>query len=460
MNRFSKPLNILQISTLDIAGGAEKVARNLFQGYRHYRHHSWLAVGNKKSVDPNILEIPNEIYRNFWAKFCRKLASRFEALNGKLKGSWRASRMLIWLAEPKRMITTYLGIEDFNFPGSHFLLNILLEQPDIIHCHNLHGNYFDLRVLSRLSQQVPVVLTLHDAWLLSGHCAHSFDCELWRTGCGRCPDLTIYPAIQQDATAYNWRRKQQIYSKSNLFISTPSHWLMDKVRSSMLKGFEYRVIPNGVNLDVFHPIDKRLARQRLGLPLEGNILLFASNRIKNNPWRDYETLENSLRRIGSMPGKHPLLMICLGERGENKDMGRIKIRYIPFINDPQQVAQYYQAADIYLHVTKADTFPTVILEAMACGTPVIASLIGGIPEQVEDNANGFLVPPGDVTAMSNRIEKLLNNETLRHKFGVKAVETARQRFDLKQQVNSYLEWYYEILDRWHKNADYKGKIYA
>ena len=109
---------------------------------------------------------------------------------------------------------------------------------------------------------MPTVLTLHDAWLLSGHCAHSFDCERWKTGCGECPDLTIEPAIRRDATADNWVRKRDIYARSRLYVATPSPWLMGRVEQSMLAPAveQARVIPNGVDLSVFRPADKRSIR--------------------------------------------------------------------------------------------------------------------------------------------------------------------------------------------------------
>src|SRR5262249_35811923 len=150
------------------------------------------------------------------------------------------------------------GIEDFRYPGSRRLLQLTPQQPDLVHGHNLHGGYFDLRILPELSAQVPVVLTLHDAWLLSGHCSHSFDCERWKTGCGRCPDLTIYPAIRRDATASNGRRKRTIYQRSRLHVAAPCQWLMDKVNESILAlgAVETRIIPNGVDRTTFHPAER------------------------------------------------------------------------------------------------------------------------------------------------------------------------------------------------------------
>src|SRR6266404_8536697 len=211
-----RSLRILQVNRVDSGGGAANVMRNLFQAYRARGHESWLAVGVKQSDDPNVIVIPDElngIYRTtgyvaLQAEL-RKFASKFPS-----RGWGFLSRSLRLLTHPRALTEQYRGIEDFNFPATYCLLDLSPKIPNLVHCHNLHGEYFDLRALSGLSRQVPVIITLHDAWLLSGHCAHSLDCERWNTGCGHCPYLTIEPDIRRDATAYNWRRKREIYAGS------------------------------------------------------------------------------------------------------------------------------------------------------------------------------------------------------------------------------------------------------
>ena len=113
-------------------------------------------------------------------------------------------------------------------------MTLRVSGPSVIHCHNLHSGYFDLRALPWLSRVAPVVLTLHDAWLLSGHCAHSFGCDRWKNGCGACPDLSIPPAIAKDGTAANWKRKRRIFERSQLYVVTPSQWMMDRAQQSIL----------------------------------------------------------------------------------------------------------------------------------------------------------------------------------------------------------------------------------
>ena len=301
-----------------------------------------------------------------------------------------------------------------------------------------------MRALPLLSQTIPLVITLHDAWLLSGHCAHSLGCERWKTGCGHCPDLALPPGIRRDSTAYNWKRKRNIYQGSRLHIITPSQWLMDKVQQSILTAgiISAKVIPNGVDLSIFHKSYPDKAS--LGLPYDENILLFSADGIRKNVYKDYQTLKLAIQKLADKNRK--ITFVALGEAGSDEYVGNAKINFLSYKKDPEKVAQYYQAADIYIHASKADTFPTSVIEALACGTPVVATSVGGIPEQIIDGKTGFLTPEGDPHGMSEKLEQLLDDKELRKRMGQAAEQDARERFDLNDQVDEYLSWYQEILE--------------
>jgi len=349
---------ILQVSTLDIRGGAAKVAWNLFRVYRARGYRSWLAVGYKEGKDPDVLSIPNGRYRSRWVRAWLTASSSLQPLIGKIRGFGRLESVLAWIGEPGRWVERQRGHEAFDFPGTWQLLDLPPGRPNIVHCHNLHGSYFDLRVLPWLSQQVPTILTLHDAWLLSGHCAHSFDCERWKIGCGQCLDLTIYPAVKRDATAFNWQRKQDIYAKSRLYIAMPSQWLMDKVQQSMLMAgaVECRVIPNGVDLSVFHPADKQAVRATLGMPQDAKVLLFAAKGIRRKIWKDYQTMRAAAALVAEPLQEQKVLFIALGEDAPAERIGQAEVRFVPYQKDPEAVARYYQAADVYIHAARAETW--------------------------------------------------------------------------------------------------------
>jgi len=444
-----RPCHILQVNTFDNLGGAARVAWSLHQAYLERGLHAWMAVGWKFSDDPNIHLVPNDDCRSQWARIWLAIANVPSPLVGNVHGLGRLRTWLRWIGQPRRFLKIQRGYEDFDFPGTWRLLDLPTQHPEIIHCHNLHGGYFDLTALPWLSQQTPVIMTFHDAWFLSGHCAHSLDCERWKTGCGCCPYLTIYPSIRRDETAYNWRRKQAIYAKSRLHVATPSRWLMEKVEQSMIVPtvMDARVIPNGVDLSVFHPADKRGVREVLGMPQDARVLLFTAIDIRQNIWKDIQTIRGAIARVTErLPGQR-VLFLALGERAPTERIGKAELRFVPFKKDPVTVARYYQAADIYLHAARADTFPNTVLEALACGTPVVATAVGGIPEQVKDDVTGRLVPPGDAEAMAESIIILLTDEALRTRLGYDAGQDAQIRFGLSRQVDAYLEWYRAIVER-------------
>jgi glycosyltransferase involved in cell wall biosynthesis len=442
----SSSLTVLQVSALDRAGGAEQVAWNLFESYRQAGLASWLAVGKKRSNDSNVFVINEKPSQGWWVHLCQGLANALNPLAGRLRGVLRLQASLRSISKGRDWLADQRGEENFYFPGSCDLLNQAPQKPSVLHLHNLHGGYFDPRALTALSSEIPVMLTLHDAWLLSGNCAHSFGCERWKTGCGNCPDITIYPGLKVDSTALNWQRRKGIFTQAQLYVATPCQWLMDKVKESILAPamIEGRVIANGVDTNIFYPGEKQLARRELGLPINEPILLFVANGIKNNPFKDYSTLRKTIELLGEQ-SQTPLHFIALGEDGEQEQVGQVTIHYISRISDMKLVAQYYRASDLYIHVAKAETFPNTVLEAMACGVPVIASNVGGIPEQVDDGITGLLIPAQNAELMARSAILLLKDPILREKMGKAAMLKVKDRFTLTHQVEQYLQWYEEIL---------------
>jgi glycosyltransferase involved in cell wall biosynthesis len=365
-------------------------------------------------------------------------------------GAWRrfwlgrgTGRLTRAIADPLRWVDRALGREDFRYPASRSLGQRGEGPPDVVHLHNLHGGYFDLTCLPDLCRRQPTFVTMHDPWLLTGHCAHPFECERWESGCGHCPDLEIYPAIRRDATAGNWRRKAAIYRDSRLYVATPSRWLMQRVERSMLvPGIAAsRVIPNGVDLEVFHPVDRDSSRAETEIDRDGVVVLFVAKALQRNRFRDHRTLRLALERVAAEWRGRKLAFVALGERSEDHEPVDLPIRFVPFQADPRVVARFYRAADLFVHATRADTFPNVVLEASACGTPVVASRIGGIPEQIVSDRTGDLVPVADDRSLAAAIVRQLDDPARRRAMGEQASADARRRFDSRTMVRDYLDWY-------------------
>jgi glycosyltransferase involved in cell wall biosynthesis len=444
-----KDMRILQVNLKDNQGGAAQIAWNLHRVYRMRGLDAHLAVSRKFSSAEDVFEIPHEPYKSSYIRLLRRLGKNLEAASTEIRGLGRLGGFLIWLTEIPQNIDVARGRENFYAPGTRYLLQALPQPPDILHLHNLHKNwqndrrdYFDLRELPRLSRVIPVAMTLHDAWLLSGHCAHSMACERWQTGCGQCPDLGIYPALKRDATAYNWQRKREIFRQSRLHVVAPSRWLMEKVEKSILAAgvVSSRVIPNGVDLTIFHPGAKD--KSILGLPENAKILLFTADGIRINKMKDFETLRLAIDQLAGRVAN--VVFVALGEAGKTERVGQAEIRFMPYQKNTARVAQYYRAADVYIHAARADTFPNSVIESLACGTPVIATRVGGIPEQIKEGQTGFLTRAGDAQEMAKKIELLLQDTALAERMGKAAAQDAHTRFDLNLQVDQYLSLYQEI----------------
>ncbi len=448
------PLRILQVGALE-TGGAASVAGNLLRSYRSRGSDAWMAVGRRANDDSGVFQIPDDdgVFhrRTGYTALQQQLGNLAERAPG--SGWGLLSRSIRFLTHPQAAVAQARGIEDFDFPGTYSLLDLAPARPNVVHCHNLHGGYFDLRALAWLSRQVPTVLTLHDAWLLSGHCAHSFDCERWTSGCGACPDLTIYPSIRRDATSVNWHRKRDIFAKSRLYVSAPSKWLMDKIDRSMLAPAVQlaRVIPNGVDRSIFERGDKRTARLHLGIDPDAAVVLLMLGR-RDSPWVDRAALQAVMNAVGSRSGRRRVIFAMVGDGSSAIQTTNTDVRSVEYQHDPEELARYYQAADVYLHCARTGTFPNTILEALACGTPVVAFAVGGIPEQIRSGETGTLVVPGDSRAMAASIVALVDDEAMHDRFALNAVDAVRARFDLQQQVECYLAWYRTIIEHWTKHV--------
>jgi glycosyltransferase involved in cell wall biosynthesis len=440
-------LRILLVNTLDQEGGAEQVAWSLHEGYRARGHASWFAVGAKRRSDNAVLLMDNTRTHNPWSRFWWGIQKNATSSPGKFD-RWREKlrRGLALVAEPQGIVETLQGYEHSHFPSTYSLLDLPPQRPDILHCHSLQRGYFELEALPLLSQQVPTVLTMHDAWLLSGHCTHPFDCERWRTGCGQCPDLSISPAILRDGSARNWQRKRDIFKQSRLWIATDSYWLLDKVKASMLTYVDARTIYPGVDLETFCVGDREAARSELGLPQDANILLFVAAKARNNPWKNYPQLKRVFERVKqSLPDK--VILLIVGDPISDALVAEADDVWLaPPMIDRHLLAKYYRAADLYVHAAHVETFGLTIVEAMASGIPVVATRTAAIPELVANEESGYLTTPGEVEEMATRIVELLQNAEQRQAMGQRAAY-ASKKFDTKNTVDAYLNLYYEILER-------------
>ena len=401
-------MNILQINTIDKKGGAAIVAYSIKKELEKKGHTTDMFVGRKYSSDPDI-HILNDT-GSFSSKIRKKLA--------------------YWLANDI----------DF-FSSDHILKTQEFKNADIVHCHNLHGNYFNLNTLRKISASKPVIWTLHDMWPMTAHCAHAFDEEIQQNGFFACPSLDIPPAIAWHNEKYLEKIKSKIYRNSKLYIVTPSKWLAGKVKESVLKNKPLSVIYNGIDNSVYKPYDKRESRRELGLPQDRKIILIVAKGAKANPWKGGNYAQWA---IEALKGDSRAFFVDLG--GNTNSAGN-SLKTVSFTANNEVLAKYYSAADVLLYPSLADNCPLVVLEAMACGLPVVTFNTGGIPELVEHKINGYIAGYKNSEELKNGLNYIMDlpsEET--EKMKQYSTDKISAGFTVEKMTSQYLDLYQKFLN--------------
>lgn len=311
-----------------------------------------------------------------------------------------------------------------------------IEKPDLVHLHNLHGVYISIPMLfSYLAKErIPIVWTFHDCWPFTGHCPYFtyVGCEKWKTGCYHCPLIHEYPKSWLfDGSRRMWKDKKEILSNiSNLVIVTPSLWLSNLVSQSFLKRMETVTINNGIDLSVFKPTASDF-KEKNGLLGKMIILGVAS------PWSSRKGLNFFNELADRLDERYQVVIVG----ATIQDHVSPKIIKLSRIHDVIELVKIYSAADIFVNPTLEDNFPTVNIEALACGTPVISFDTGGCREQINDNC-GLLITEKDtahlLAAIKEIMEKNIRSED--------CVSWAKQ-FDANAKFKEYVKLYNDIVDR-------------
>jgi len=335
----------------------------------------------------------------------------------------------------------FLGLQSFGYPSSFFIKKskLVTNWADVVVLRNLHWWYFSIGILPFLSKKVPLIWRLPDMWAITGHCAYSYECKRWIKGCGNCPNLSQYPELFFDTTHFLWLRKKRIYQKlkNRLVFVSPSKWLYDRLKESPLTcDFRCQIIPTAVDLNVFKPENKKEAREALGIKENEKVIMFSAFKIsdKRKGASDIINTINSLEKKVNFP----LTVLCLGH--VEKDMlfsKNIKVVNVGFIRDDKIIASCYNAADVYFSMSKADNLPNTLVEASACGVPIVTLNRGGCKETLIHGESGYLIE--NQKEAEQAILNILTNIKKQKVFAKKAREFAQENFSMDLQVNRYRE---------------------
>jgi glycosyltransferase involved in cell wall biosynthesis len=402
---------VLHINQSDVIGGAALAGYRLHQNLLASGIDSRLLVGTVASSSDTIAATPNT----------QRIAKQFNRF------AWR------------------LGLNYVNILSTFDIhKHTFYQNADILNFHNIHNGYFNYLAIPSLTKEKPAILTLHDMWSFTGHCIYSYECERWKIGCGRCPYPGTYPAIGMDNTHLEWKLKNWVYSRSNLTIVTPSQWLSEQAKLSMLNRFPIHYIPNGIDTEAYQPLDREQCKFLLGIPSDKKVLLFGSEYI--NDYRKGADL--SIEALQNLPEslKSKIVLLILGKHGEafKKAVGLPSVN-LGYVSSDRLKSIAYSAADLLIFATRADNLPLVLQESMACATPSVSFKVGGVPEIVRSGLTGYLAQPEDARDFGNGIVQLLEDDRLRESMGKNCREIILNEYSLELQAQRYEALYRKVL---------------
>jgi glycosyltransferase involved in cell wall biosynthesis len=324
-----------------------------------------------------------------------------------------------------------------------FVREIEKLRPDVIHIHNIHGYFLNYRILFEYLSKadIPVVWTVHDCWLYTGHCYHyaSVGCEKWKTQCEKCPQKTAFPtSIFLDRSRQNFNDKKAAFtSLKNLTIVTVSEWMKGEMSHSFLKDCHYQVIHNGIDLNVFdvQPDDKAV-REKYGLGDKKIILGLASIWSKEKGWDDFVRMSEMLNEDE--------VIVMVGVSEEQQKRLPKNIVAIRRTENVRQLAELYSAATAFVNPTWQDNYPTVNLEAIACGTPVVTYRTGGSIEVITEDT-GRIVEQGDVAGLLKAVREIAEKGKVQYTAKCRAF--ALENFRKEDRYADYLKLYESLTAR-------------
>ena len=316
--------------------------------------------------------------------------------------------------------------------------------PDVIHIHNIHGYFLNYRILFDYLSQcgIPVVWTIHDCWLYTGHCYYySFaQCDRWKTGCGQCPQKREFPAsFFLDRSARNFVDKCKAFTSmphDKLTIVPVSEWIRGEMEHSFLKEYNFRVIHNGINLEVFDVYEAEAVRSKYSLQGKRIILGVASIWSREKGLQDFIELAQLLNADERI--------VLVGIKPEEKKRLPENIIGIARTENIRQLAELYAAADVFVNPTWQDNYPTVNLEAIACGTPVVTYRTGGSIEAVTEET-GLIVEQGDISGLLKAVRQIEQQGKLHYQDLCRNYALAH--FRKEDRYADYLNLYEELTEK-------------
>jgi len=410
----------LIISASDLEGGAPRAALRLHQGLRRQQVDSQMLVQKKLGNAPHLMAPETSLDRSI-----ATMRRAVDALPLK-RYPERSSSVFSpqWLPEltPRR-------IQAIN--------------PDIINLHWVCDGFIRIESLARYNR--PIVWSLHDMWPFTGGCHYDQGCNRYQQTCGTCPQLGSHR--ERDLSRQIWRRKQKAWRDVDLTIVALSSWMADCARSSSLfKDVRIEVIHNGLDLELYRPVDKGFARTLLQLPQDKQIILFGAVKATSDARKGFDLLQAALQSLGQTEKASDLELAIFGANTpEQPPEFGLKTHYLGSFNDDLSLVLAYAAADVFVLPSRQENLANTVVEALACSTPCVAFKVGGNPDMIEHHQNGYLAAPFEVDDLAKGIYWVLEDSERYQQLCTGTRQKAKEDFDIAYQVAHHRRLYEELL---------------
>jgi glycosyltransferase involved in cell wall biosynthesis len=419
-------LKILHVSTEDIAGGAGRATYRLHTGLRRLGYESSMYVIHRGSKSKDSMVTAFNASMDWTSRIRRRIRRRRIARDFARYGTSRPA-----------------GFEIFSDDRSEFGDDVAKHFPpcDVVNLHWI-ARFVDYEAFfSAVPKRTPVVWRIADMNPITGGCHYDEGCGKYLVGCGACPQLGSNDP--DDLSRQVWKRKQEIFGgvePHRLHFVALNRWMASNLaHHPFLNKFPVTIIPNGLDTDVFAPRDRKIAREILGLPQEATIILFVASNVQIR----YKGFLQLTEALSGLKGQNNLLLMSVGTKLVS-DLGNHHTN-LGHINDDRLLALTYNAADVFVVPSLQDNSPNTVLEAMACGIPVVGFETGGIPDMVRDGVTGLLAPCHDVAVLRAAIEDLIRKPSKREEMGVNSRRVALHEYSLVVQARRYAELYQSLL---------------
>jgi glycosyltransferase involved in cell wall biosynthesis len=395
-------MKVVHIINADTRGGAPKAAYSLHKALLSAGIDSRMLVQRKFSNDDKV--------RSYNSSFVQTQLTN--------------SRMLLDIIQMKLFTKEERGRFSFASIGKDISENPNVKEADVLHLHWINEGYLSLKSLKKLAGLgKPIVWTLHDMWAFTGGCHYSSGCKLYEDICCNCPYLKN--PSSKDLSTRLQQKKSEVYNELKPHFITCSNWLAKTAKSSsLLKDYNVTAIPNPIDVDVYKPLDKKAIRKKLGLSENKKYILFGTLNI-NEERKGFKKLVDALNilfaRQENLKADTELLIYGTASGDETK-MLPAKVNSFGRIADTQHLVECYNAADVFVAPSLEDNLPNTVMESLACGVPVVAFNIGGMPDMIEHNLNGYLAEPFSTDDFAEGIKLLLNDQQNRKKLSAQARE--------------------------------------